>query len=72
MVDARDAAWQAFSLDAIVLKKAGRVEDYNGAAARMIGVEEDDLIGRRLGRLGKLNFGGGAQESGEYCRLQSG
>ncbi len=72
VADAREAAWQAFSLGAIVLTKAGRVEDCNGAVARMLGVEQDDLIGRRLGRLGKLDLGDGADQWRMVGRARSG
>ena len=52
--------------------QSGRVEDCNGAAARMLGVEQDDLIGRRLGRLGKLDLGDGADQWRTVGRARSG
>lgn len=36
VANARETAWQAFSLSAIVLSNVGRVEDCNGAASRML------------------------------------
>lgn len=61
--EAHEAAWEAFSLGAIILTKTVRVEDCNGAAALLLGVERADLIGRKLGQLGKLDATNGADSA---------
>ena len=70
--EAREAAWQAFALGAIVLNEAGRVEDCNGAAARLLGIEQTDLIGWHLGRLGKLDIADEANQWRTVGRARSG
>lgn len=65
-------AWDALPLGAIICTKTGRVADCNKTAAELLGVECADLKGQRLGRLGKLDIGDGADTWRLVGRARSG